>query len=346
MFNGTKQLLSKIGEKAASVKTLMHVKSPKIMFYGGCGIMAVGACCGIYKAYRNGSKNGKNTIRRAQEELEMSKENFGGTSAEKHEAVKIIGTAVIEIVKDQAVPLMIGLFGYAITKRGFDEVSGRLATAVAIGAGMKKMYDDLYHSVEERYGAEEAAIIRNGLQQEVKEVDIYDPTTGKKDGTKKVQRYVRREDKVRDMYSFLLDETTVYGWSDSSRYNLDRLKGEVVIATNQLRNRHYLTVEQFLSIIKYHGDYNLVDKKGNKIDYKMIKDVGWVWHPDSRIKGDGIVKIGIEDTVLDDRVLAFLDPNDPENNLVITLNVDGYITDEVERLGLWKPACDLVSYDC
>lgn len=309
----------KVGTKIAS-KT--RANAPQTLFYGGIVLMTVGAGYGVYKAYKGASEvsekynDGKEYIDNLYSK-DHKKERF------IHGTKNVLSTGLV-VAKQQAVPIVIFAGGAVLSCKGYQKLAARAVMLAGLAAETKKELDGFFGRVSDQYGEDEANKLRYGLQQEVTEVEVTDPATGKV--TKKKDIVYKETGIANALYSYILEEGTMDPkyWSDSAFLNKKRLRMVIEQANAILNERGYIFLSEVLRMIGYKGKMTDREHFTGWIKKGLVPD----WH------GDGFVSDGVTDGMLrTERVQAFISGTEP--NVVVNFNVDGYIVDALNKYNLW-----------
>ena len=299
-----------------------RVNIPSIMFYSGMVEMVVGAGYGVYRAYK-GSPEVSKTYNDGREYIE----NLYSESHKKERffyEIKNVGKTALVVVKQQAVPVIIFGGGALLSCRGYHKMAARVVMFAGIAAETKKELDDFYKRVSAQYGEEEATRLREGLEQEVREIEVIDPTDGTV--TKKKDIVYKSTGQANSLYSYIFEEATMDPkyWSDSAFLNSKRLKMVIEQANSILNERGYIFLSEVLRMLGYKGKITEREHFVGWIKKELVPD----WH------GDGFISDGVTDKLLKtEAVMAFLSGTEP--NVMVNFNVDGYIVDKLNEYNLW-----------
>ncbi len=193
-----------------------------------------------------------------------------------------------EFVKLYAPSVMCLGLGIGCIIWGHKILKGRNIALMAAYKGLKESYDALNDRLEEKYGKEEASLLRNGGEGYE---EIVDTETGE------VRKAMILPNGVKlSPYSVLWDEVTAYKtWNKSSANNLYFLRCQENAANHRLDSVGHLVLNDVYSLLglDHTSDGAVVGwKKGNGDDYVRfgIYDTYGMYEPDEKgRRADGIM---------------------------------------------------------
>jgi len=331
MFNGIKNALKPVAVVSSKILAKTRANSPQAMFYGGMVVMSFGAIYGVYKAYK-GSKEVTEQFNNGVAEVD-DLYSTGDFKKEKFWAkTKVVGKTCLTVAKQQAVPAIIFGGGGVLACGGFKKLGGIAVMLSGLAAETKRELDDFYKRTSDQFGEEEAMKLRYGLQQEVKDIEHIDPSTGEKTKKKDIvyTPITDYAELVDNPFTYILSEDTMHPryWSDSAFMNKQRLKHAKEIAEAELNEVGYIFLKDYLKLCGYKGR---ITEKEHRCGW--IKK-GLVPREDKNYRGDGFISDGVLDKVIKtEATMAFLEGVEP--NVTINLNVDGDIVDYLNKYNLW-----------
>lgn len=311
-----KNALKPVAIKTGKIATKLEVKSPKLLIIGGLGVMTAGLVYACAKSPK------------AKEQVEEIKTNFNQAEGKKAQAA-VIGKGAIDIGKTYAGPVVVYSAGMIMVLAGYRKIDKRLAAVSGLLVAAENRFKEFYNRVSDQFGEEQASQLKDGTLTEVKEI-----TKTNSDGSTSTYK-----DFVQVLpegatgfgpYSFIWEERNLLPgvWTKDPWINKNTLINGQFACQRLLEERGYLFLNEALKLMGFaHG-------------VKNGQLVGWIYHKDSKIIGDHAVDIGVYVTKNNTQRhmnyvphREFLEGREP--NVLLDFNCDGYILDEVERLGLF-----------
>lgn len=321
VITNVKGIAKPVMSAATKIVNKLPKASPKATVGAGLVFMTAGAIYACFKAPKAADilKTAKEELSNAEKEsenrIELGKKQF-----------KIVMKTGFETTKVFAGPIAVYVGGVALVMGGCNMFGKKIAALGTALVAAQNDCTDILNRVEERYGSEEAAVIRHGTTQETVERKVVDKETGKE----KTVKSIVQKNPVWDDYAFIFDEHTAWKvWTNNPVTNMMHLQSSMLLCNDKLRKRGYLYLNEALEIF------------GIETKTAVGHDHGWIYDDRTTLKGDHSVDHGV---CIDPRINTskyisfegqrdFLDGIEP--NVVLRFNCDGNIASEVERLKLY-----------
>lgn len=298
VINGAKGALNKLG-------FAMKKHSPTILMVTGVvGVIggAVMACVATTKVskvleHRKEQLESVDTVLNDKDKTEEYSED---DARRDRLTINIQSGAKLVMLYAPAVAVEFGAIACILASHGImKKRSAALAAAYAtVDAGFKKYRK----RVADKLGADAEREIALDISEEKVETAETDPETGK---TKKVKKSVSKvaEELGGSPYSMIFSADTSKAWEKEHEYNMMYLRAEQQYATDRLRARGYLYLNEILERLGMDGT-------------KMGQIVGWVYDPDNP-DYDNYVDFGVME----------LEAADGKKAILLDFNVQGNILD-------------------
>lgn len=298
VINGAKDALNKLG-------FAMKKHSPTILMVTGVvGVIggAVMACVATTKVSKvlEHRKEQLESVDIVLNDTEKTEEYSEEDARRDRLTINIQSGAKLVLLYAPAVAVEFGAIACILASHGImKKRSAALAAAYAtVDAGFKKYRK----RVADKLGADAERDIALDISEEKVEAAETDPETGK---TKKVKKSVSKvsEGLGGSPYSMIFSADTSKAWEKDYDYNMMYLRAEQQYATDRLRARGYLYLNEVFERLGIDGT-------------KMGQIVGWVYDPENP-DYDNFVDFGIRE----------LETADGKKMIVLDFNVQGNILD-------------------
>ena len=301
----------KIRTAATRVKTKASAKSPEIFIFTGIAAViggTIAACRATTTACEilDEAKENLESVHTLANDPELCEKHNYTEKNRKKDIALIYAQTGMKLVGCYAPAFTIGGLGIYGILTSHKIMKKRNAALTASFAATSKAFKEYRCRVVERFGAE----VDNELRYNIKAKKIEETIIDENGKTKKVKKTVGVVDMeaATDWNQFVLDSSLSW-WSENQDYNLLYLKNEQQYATDVLRSRKHLFLNDILERLELP-----------KTPEAQIG--GWVWNPkEDEVMGDGFVDFNMNFT--------YRENPDYENGLepIITLdfNCDGNI---------------------
>ncbi len=294
----------------------LKTKSPEILLVSGIGLIVTGVVLAcketlrveeIFDEIEQRKEKIENAVAVAEQAGDDEIELVYTVNDQQRDLVKTYAKAGLRLVRLYAPGALCVGGGIACIIWGHRILKGRLVGVMAAYKGLKEAYDGFYERVREKYGDEEAELLKHGGMGYEK---VLNEDTGEERPAMILPNGV-----ALSPYSRLFDELNApRTWSKSPAHNLYFLRCQENAANEWLRIRGHF----FLNEV-----YDLLDLERTEAGAV----VGWKLG-----NGDDVIKFGIFDTY------GMYEPEDvgvSANGIMLDFNVDGVIYDKIETK---KPA--------
>lgn len=230
-----------------------------------------------------------------------------GTEYTEEDAKKYLTTVYVQtgmkLVKLYAPAVILGTLSLGCMVGSNHILQKRNAALTAAYVTLDKAFNEYKGRVSERFGER----VQHEIEHGVKAVEVESKVVNE-DGTEEVVKsYIDRTDGVHSPYDLLFDEM-VDTWEPDAQINKNFLSMVQTHASNQLRTRGYLFLNEVYRMI---GKYN----NGQQIYNPQGQIVGWLYDPNDESLSN-CVKFG-------------LDKMQGDRSVVLHFNVDGPIIDKI-----------------
>lgn len=209
----------------------------------------------------------------------------------------------LEIAKADAPAVILGTLSLGCMVGSNHILQKRNAALTAAYVTLDKAFNEYKGRVSERFGER----VQHEIEHGVKAVEVESKVVNE-DGTEEVVKsYIDETDGVHSPYDLLFDEM-VDTWEPDAQINKNFLSMVQTHASNQLRTRGYLFLNEVYRMI---GKYN----NGQQIYNPQGQIVGWLYDPNNESLSN-CVKFG-------------LDKMQGDRSVVLHFNVDGPIIDKI-----------------
>lgn len=316
-----KNVLKPVSDFASRTGRKLSVKSPKLLIVGGLATITAATIYACYKTPE--AAEVIDSTKTALDDIDKKIEDKKEKKKEQITVVKDCGIGLTKIYIWPATMYGCGVFLVLSGCKLFDKRIAVLGTALVAS---QNNYNDIYERIKEKYGEEEAAIIKAGAKQIPVEKTVVDKVTGEQ---KKIQELVYK-DTVKDDYAVLFDEHTAYKvWTNNPFTNMQHLQSSMMLCNEKLRKRGYLYLNEALDIF-------CIEAKSD-----IGHNHGWIYSDKTNLKGDHSVDHGvcIDARVNTSKYINFEGQRDFLNgfepSVMLRFNCDGDISSEVARLNLY-----------
>lgn len=297
---------------AGKLMTKAKIKSPKLLIFGGITVMVAGT---VYACAKTPE---------AVEEIKEAKENIEKAET-KGQKIKAGAKGLGKTMKVYVGPMIVTIGGAGMILGGWKIIDTRLTTVSAMVVAAENRYKTLYSRVKDRFGEEQANQLADGT------ITVTTSVTNKEGKEeKKIVQILPEGVTGFGPYSYVWEECNL----QKGIYSEDPWRNKMFLISAQercnqlLREQGYIFLNQVLQIF------------GFKYKTRKGQLVGWIYSDKSRLIGDHAVDCGVaiskNNAVRHPDYLPhiqFLEGKEP--NVLLDFNCDGYILDEVERLGLF-----------
>lgn len=225
----------------------------------------------------------------------------------------VYGKAAIKIAKLYAPAIALGTVSIGAILQSHRILNRRNAGLAAAYTALDKSFGDYRKRVIEKLGEEADKEFKYGFRNETFE----STQTNDKGKTKTVKQDFENVTDPSSIsnYARFFDESCT-GWTKDANTNLIFLKNQQAVATDKLRSRGYLFLDEVYEML------------GIMVTPES-RQVGWIYDETADREGDNFVDFGIYDAVNNDTKRRFV--NGYERVILLDFNVDGPILDKFTK---------------